>query len=223
MSSGKVIITKTTKELMTPAAPSVVAVTQKQSVGGIMFAVGLLFVGLAAFYWTLAPASEYAVLIAAGGCTLAVCGTIVWYLNGRAYAHLIRVVDTQTIEEREKPIEGPLVASLAQDPNDPGRMVGPRGVRLRVDQWHMIYEACEENGWKFSRPLIEKAIEETGIRISGLNRKYTVLHKWMLDMAMIIDTQPEKKNPSYRLTPKGVAIVQDYARGVEYAGRTSDV
>jgi hypothetical protein len=221
--TSKIVITRTTKELMTPAAPSIVKTVQQQYLGGVMIVLGVLAVFLSFFYWTAGPVSEYVVPFAAAGCALAVSGVILYLLSERAYKHLVQVVDTQTVEEREKPLEGKLVSTLVEDPKDPSRLVGPSGVRLRVDQWNMIYEASESSGWKFSRPMIEQAIKSTGIKIPGLNKKYTSLHKWMLAMDMIIDTRPDRKNPEYRLTPKGKSIVEGYTEGVEYAGRNSDV
>ena len=208
---------------MSPAAPSVIRATTKQAMGGALMVLGLLAVSLSLFYWANAPVSEYVVPVAAAGCALFAVGAIIWLLADRAYKHLVLVVDTQTIEEHEKPLEGKLVATLVEDPLDPSRLVGPSGVRLSVSQWDMIYNASKAAGWKFSRPLIEKAVKETGIKITGLNDKYTSLYTWMLEVGIIKNTKPTAKNPAYRLTPKGVRIVEGFAGGVEYVGGSGEV
>ena len=87
---SKIVITKTTKELMTPAAPSVVKTVTKQALGGAMIALGCLAVFLSLFYWAYHPLSEWAVPIAAAGCALFVSGVMLWLLSDRAYKHLNR-------------------------------------------------------------------------------------------------------------------------------------
>jgi predicted transcriptional regulator len=126
---------------------------------------------------------------------------------------MVTIVDVYETTESAVGPEGTIHATLAPSPVEPNRLVGGP-VRLRTDQWQMIYDASQAAGWQFSRPLIEKAIKQTGVTITNLNAVYTKLYRWMEDMQLIINTKPGDKNPAYRLTPKGRYVVESYTKGV---------